>query len=116
MDEQDKLQEMRAQVLKEDTALNAQQAEIKKLDAEQAQKRETLDPADPAAKEAFLGEVAKRDQLADAYNERARALVEQSKSLEEQRTAWLARCQRNYDEMDEAAILRERKRAAGAPK
>ena len=116
MDEQDKLKEIRAQVLKEDAALNAQQAEIKKLDAEHAQRRATIDPEDAPAKEAFLAEVAKRDQVANDYNTRSRALNEQSKALVDRRAAWLARCDKPFDEYDEVVIRKERQRAAGAAK
>jgi len=117
MDEKDRLQEVRARVLLEDTALNSQLAEIRTLDAEQAQKRAALDPADLAGQQALLAELAKRDELASAYNARSRVLAEQAKSHEERRAAFLARCEsRNYDELDEAAIMRERKRAAGSAK
>lgn len=112
LDERDRLQETRAQVLKEDAALNAQRAEIQRLDVEQAQKREALNPEDAAAKEAFSAEVAKRNQIVEDYKSRSLALVDQSKSLDERRAAWLGRCDRPYDEMDEAVIVRERKRAA----
>lgn len=112
LDERDRLQEVRAQVMKEDAALNTQRAQIQKLDAEQALKREALSPDDAAAREAFSAEVAKRNQLFEDYRSRSLALVDQSKSLEERRTAWLGRCDRPYDEMDEAVILRDRKRAA----
>jgi hypothetical protein len=116
LDERDRLQEVRAQVLKEDAALNARRAEIQKLDAEQAQKRETLAPDDAAGREAFSAEVAKRNQAFEEYRSRSLALVDQSKSLDERRAAWLARCDRPYDEVDEAVILRDRKRAAGTAK
>ena len=116
LDEKDKLQQLRTQVLKEDAALTAQRGEIQKLDADQAQRRAALDPADTAGAEALLAEIGKRDQLAGDYNTRSRALNEQSKALDDRRTAWLARCDRPYDEYDEAVILKERKRAAGAAK
>jgi small-conductance mechanosensitive channel len=117
LDERDKLQEVRARVLKEDAALNAQRAEIQKLDAEQAQKREALlTTEDAAAREAFSAEVAKRNQMVEDYKSRSLALVEQSKALDERRAAWLGRCDRPFDEMDEAVIMRERKRAAGTAK
>lgn len=116
MDEQDKLKEIRAQVLKEDAALNAQQAEIQKLDAEHAKRRDSLNPEDAAAKEALLGDVAKRVELASDYNTRSRALNEQSKALVDRRAAWLARCDKPFDEYDEAVIRKERQRAAGAAK
>jgi FtsZ-binding cell division protein ZapB len=65
-----------------------------------------------------LKEAAKRrDAAAAAYNERLKALRERSAALETQRQGWVDRCTtRGYDEMDEAVIMLERKRAAGAKK
>ena len=117
MDERDRLQEVRQQVQRDNTALNAQQADIKKLDAEIDQKRVGLDPADAAGQQVLVAEVARRDEQVTAFNAQLRSLNEQSRSLDERRTAWLAKCDgRNFDELDEAAIMRERKRAAGSAK
>jgi FtsZ-binding cell division protein ZapB len=65
-----------------------------------------------------LKEVAtRRDAAADAYNARLKALRERSAALEAQRKGWVERCTtKGYDEMDEAVILLERKRAAGTKK
>lgn len=117
MDEHDRLQEVRNQVQRENTALNAQQADIRKLDTELAHRRAGLDPADAAGQEALVADFARRDEQVTAFNAQLRSLNEQNRSLEERRTAWLAKCDgRNFDEMDEAAIIRERKRAAGSAK
>ena len=117
MDERDRLQEIRNQVQRENTALNTQQADIRKLDAEIDQKRVGLDPADTAGQQLLVADVARRDEQVTAFNAQLRSLNEQNRSLEERRTAWLAKCDgRNFDELDEAAIMRERKRAAGSAK
>ena len=117
MNEQDRLAQISTQVQKDQLALDGQLAEIKKVDAELASKRDALDPTDAAGKQAITEEVARRDDLAEAYNTRLRALREQGKTFEETRAAWVQRCTtRDYDEMDEAAIMRERKKAAGAAK
>ena len=117
MDERDRLQEIRNQVQRENTALNTQQADIRKLDAEIEQKRVGLDPADTAGQQLLVADVARRDEQVTAFNAQLRSLNEQNRSLEERRTAWLAKCDgRNFDELDEAAIIRERKRAAGSAK
>jgi hypothetical protein len=117
MDERDRLQEIRNQVQRENTALNTQQADIRKLDAEIDQKRVGLDPADTAGQQLLVADVARRDEQVTAFNAQLRSLNEQNRSLEERRTAWLAKCDgRNFDELDEAAIIRERKRAAGSAK
>lgn len=117
MDENDRLQEVRQQVQRVNTALDAQQADIKKLDAEIEQKRVGLDPADAAGQQALVAEFARRDEHVTAFNAQLRSLNEQTRSLDERRTAWLAKCDgRNFDELDQAAIMRERKRAAGSAK
>jgi chromosome segregation ATPase len=117
MDERDRMQDVRQQVQRENTALDAQQADIKKADADIAQKRAGLDPADAAAQQALAADVARRDEQVNAFNSQLRSLNEQTRSLDERRTAWLAKCDgRNFDELDEAAIMRERKRAAGSAK
>ncbi len=117
MDENDRLQEVRQQVQRVNTALDAQQADIRKLDAEIEQKRVGLDPADAAGQQGLVAEFARRDEQVTAFNAQLRSLNEQTRSLEERRTAWLAKCDgRNFDELDEAAIIRERKRAAGSAK
>jgi len=117
MDERDRLQEVRNQVQRENTSLNTQQVDIRKLDAEIEQKRVGLDPADAAGQQLLVADVARRDEQVTAFNAQLRSLNEQNRSLEERRTAWLAKCDgRNFDELDEAAIMRERKRAAGSAK
>ena len=117
MNEQDRLAQISTQVQKEQVALDGQLAEVKKMDADLARKRDALDPADAAGKQALTEEEAKRDGVAETYNTRLRALREQGKAFDEGRAAWVQRCTtRDYDELDEAAIMRERKKAAGATK
>ena len=61
--------------------------------------------------------MAKRDLEADAYNTRLAALREQATGFDTSRQAWVERCtKKNFDEMDEAAIKKERAQAARASK
>ena len=62
-------------------------------------------------------EATKRDEAADAYNARLAALRDQVARFDTSRQAWVERCtKKNFDEMDEAAIKKERAQAARAPK
>ena len=113
MNEQDRLQQIRSKVEQEQSALDRQKAEVQALDAELQSKSAALDPADEVGKKALEGDVAKRDQVADAYNARVVALREQGQAFDTGRQAWVERCtKKDFDEMDEAAIKKERQQAA----
>lgn len=115
MDQQDRLTVMREKVLKEQTSLDQQRAEVKSMDAELERKRAALDPADAAAKQALQDEETRRNQLGDIYNARLPGLKEQGATLDKERQNWVERCaDKDFDEIDEAAIKRERQRAAKA--
>jgi hypothetical protein len=115
MDQQDRLMVMRENVLKEQTSLDQQRAEVKSMDAELERKRAALDPADAVAKQALQDEEARRNQLGDAYNARLPGLKEQGATLDRERQSWVERCaDKDFDELDELAIKRERQRAAKA--
>lgn len=115
MDQQDRLMAMRENVLKEQTSLDQQRAEVKSMDAELERKRAALDPADAVAKQALQDEEARRNQLGDTYNARLPGLKEQGANLDKERQSWVERCaDKDFDEIDEAAIKRERQRAAKA--
>ena len=115
MDQQDRLMVMRENVLKEQTSLDQQRAEVKSMDAELERKRAALDPADAVAKQALQDEEARRNQLGDTYNARLPGLKEQGATLDRERQSWVERCaDKDFDEIDEAAIKRERQRAAKA--
>ncbi|HVF15267.1 MAG TPA: hypothetical protein VNA21_00080 [Steroidobacteraceae bacterium] len=115
MDQQDRLMVMRENVLKEQTSLDQQRAEVKSMDAELERKRAALDPADATAKQALQDEETRRNQLGDVYNARLPGLKEKGATLDKERQSWVERCaDKDYDEMDEAAIKRERQRAAKA--
>lgn len=115
MDQQDRLAAMRASVLKEQASLDQQRAEVARMDAELERKRASLDPADDAAKQALVDEEGRRNVVAEAHNKRLPGLKEQSSTLERERQSWVERCaNRDFDEMDEFAIKRERQRAAKA--
>ena len=115
MDQQDRLTAMRAQVLQQQSALDQQRGEVARLDAELERKRSTLDPADAAAKQALDDEEARRNQMGEAYNARLPAFREQGSTLEKERQSWVDRCaNKDFDEIDEFAIKRERQRAAKA--
>jgi hypothetical protein len=117
MEEQDRLAQMSSTVKKDQDALDAQLAEVKKMDAELARKREALAPEDAAGRQVIVDDEAKRDAVAETYNSKLRSLREQAKTFDDGRTAWVAKCTtRDYDEMDEAAINKERRQRAAASK
>lgn len=115
MDQQDRLTLMRESVLKEQTSLDQQRAEVKSMDAELERKRAALDPADAVGKQALQDEEARRNQLGETYNARLPGLKEQGATLDKERQSWVERCaNKDFDELDELAIKRERQRAAKA--
>lgn len=115
MDQQDRLLTMRQSVLKEQTALDQQRADVVRMDAELGGKRAALDPADAAGKQALSDEESRRNAVGDAYNARLPTLKEQGAALDKERQTWVERCaDKDFDELDEAAIKRERQRAAKA--
>lgn len=115
MDQQDRLLTMREGVLKEQTQLDQQRAEVKRMDAELELKRAALDPADAVGKQALTDEEDRRNKVGEAYNARLPGLKEQGATLDKERQSWVERCaDKDYDELDEAAIKRERQRAAKA--
>jgi hypothetical protein len=117
MNEQDRLQVIRTKVDQEQAALDQQKARVQAMDADRQKRAAALDPADEAGRKAIEDEVAKRDQEADAYNARLAALREQVAGFDTSRQAWVERCtKKDFDEMDEAAIRKERAQAARAPK
>lgn len=117
MNEQDRLQAIRTKVDQEQAALDQQKGRVQAMDADRQRRAAALDPADEAGRKAIEDEVAKRDQEADAYNARLAALREQVAGFDTGRQAWVERCtKKDFDEMDEAAIRKERAQAARAPK
>ena len=115
MDQQDRLTAMRASVLKEQASLDQQRAEVARMDAELERKRASLDPADDAAKQALVDEEGRRNVVGEAYNARLPALKERGSTLDKERQTWVEQCaNKDFDERDEFAILRERKAAAKA--
>ena len=116
MDQQDRLMVMRESVLKEQTSLDQQRAEVKSMDAELDRKRAALDPADAVGKQALQDEEARRNQVGDTYNARLPSLREQGATLDKERQNWVERCaDKAFDERDEIAIKRERAaKATGA--
>jgi hypothetical protein len=115
MDQQDRVTAMREKVVREEALLDKQRAEIARIDIDLANKRAALDPADAAAKEALAADEEKRNQAADAYNARIPLLREQANAVNIERQSWAERCaDKNFDEIDEYAIKRERQQAAKA--
>ena len=115
MDQQDRLVAMRESVLKEQASLDQQRAEVARMDAELERKRASLDPADDAAKQALVDEEGRRNVVGEAYNARLPALKERGSMLDKERQTWVEQCaNKDFDERDEFAILRERKAAAKA--
>ena len=117
MNEQDGLQATRTKIDQEQGALDRQKGQVQAMDAALQKKVAALDPADEAGRKALEDEATKRDDAADAYNARLAGLREQVARFDTSRQAWVERCtKRNFDEMDEAAIKKERAQAARAPK
>jgi hypothetical protein len=117
MTEQDRLKAIRTKVDQEQAALDQQKARVQAMDADRQKRAAALDPADEAGRKAIEDEVARRDQEADAYNARLATLREQVAGFDTGRQAWVERCtKKDFDEMDEAAIKKERAQAARAPK
>jgi hypothetical protein len=117
MDEQDRLQADRATIDREDAELGQLKTRIQAMDTERQQRGAALDPADEAGRQAIAAEAAQRDQEADIYNARLATLRERAAAYGTGRQAWVERCtSRNFDEMDEAAVRKERAQAARARK
>jgi len=117
MNEQDRLQVIRTKVDQEQAALDQQKVRVQAMDADRQKRAAVLDPADEAGRKAIEDEVARRDQEADAYNARLAVLREQVAGFDTSRQAWVERCtKKDFDEMDEAVIKKERAQAARAPK
>jgi uncharacterized coiled-coil protein SlyX len=115
LDERDAIAAERAAVQKENAALGALQGDIKRGETTIAERRATLDPADAAAATALQADIARHDEGVEQFNSRLRALKEKNQALETRRAAYVQRCEtRPYDEMDEAAIIRDRRKAAQA--
>ena len=117
MNEQDRLQATRTRIDQEEAALEQQKSRVQAMDADREKRAAALDPADEAGRKALDDEVAKRDQEADVYNARLAALREQVAGFDTGRQAWIERCtKKDFDEMDEAAIKKERAQAARSTK
>ena len=113
MNEQDRLKEARTRFDQEQVALDQQRDQVKALDAELKKKIAAFDPAVEGAKKALEDEAAKFDDAADAYNARLKALRDKSQAHNTEQQAWVEKCaNRNFDEMDEAVIKKERRLAA----
>ncbi|MGB2817670.1 MAG: hypothetical protein WBA53_15665 [Burkholderiaceae bacterium] len=113
MNEQDRLKEARTRVEQEQVALDQQRDQVKALDGELKKKIAAFDPAVEGAKKALEDEATKLDDATDAYNARLKALREKSQAHNTEQQAWVEKCaNRNFDEMDEAAIKKERRLAA----
>lgn len=116
MDQQDRINVMREKVLQQQASLDQQRAEVARLDSELARKRTAAEPLDEAGTKALNDEEGRRNEVSDAYNARLPGLKEQASTLERERQGWVERCSgKDFDELDELAIKRERQRAAGAP-
>jgi SMC interacting uncharacterized protein involved in chromosome segregation len=113
MNEQDRLKDARTRFDQEQVALDQQREQVKALDAELKKKIAAFDPAVEGAKKALEDEATKLDDATDAYNARLRALREKSQAHNTEQQAWVEKCaNRNFDEMDEAVIKKERRLAA----
>lgn len=113
MNEQDRLKDIRTKIEQDEAGLDKLKAQVQAADSELQKKVAALDPADVGARKALEEEGAKRDQAADDYNARLGKLREQAKGYETSRQSWVDSCtKKDFDEMDEAAIKKERQQAA----
>jgi septal ring factor EnvC (AmiA/AmiB activator) len=86
-------------------ALEADKAEITRLDAARKDKLATLDRSSAEAVSAYNAEGQVLDQLIDAYNARTPAFNAKVDALQTEREGFAKGCDnRNYDEKDETAI------------
>jgi hypothetical protein len=114
MDDEDRVRQGAAKVKLDEASLESTRAEVERIDEDIARRLAALDPADTTTRQALSEEENRRNELADGYNARLRALREEAAQLTAQRNAWAQRCtNKDYDERDEIAIKRERQRAAG---
>ena len=115
MDQEDKVKSMRDQLVKEQATLDQQRNEVGRMDAELEKRRAALDPADVEGTKALADEEARRNAVSDAFNARLPPLRELNANYNQQRQSWVDSCaNKDYDANDEAAIKRERQRAAKA--
>ena len=115
LDERDQIQAQRARIQTENAALAQQRTDFSQREADLTQRRTAQDPADAAAVQALLADIAEHDKRVDDFNARLKALRENNQALETQRAAYVQRCEtRPYDERDEAVIIRDRRNAAAA--
>lgn len=115
LDERDAIAAERTKVQRENAALGTLQGDLKRGETAIAERRTALDPADTAAAAALQTDIEKHDAVVEQFNTRLRALREQNQALETRRAAFVQKCEtRPYDEMDEAAIIRDRRKAAQA--
>lgn len=113
MDEQDRLKESRSKIDQEQAALDQLKAQVEAADADLRKRIAALDPADVGARKSLEEDGAKRDKDVEDYNARLNALREQGKGFDASRQAWVENCtKKGFDEMDEAAIKKERQQAA----
>jgi hypothetical protein len=75
--------------------------------------RAALDPADAEGAKVLDAEEAKRNTASEAFNAKLPAIRELNANYTQERQSWVERCaDKDYDANDEAAIKRERQRAA----
>jgi hypothetical protein len=117
MNEQDRLQAIRTRIQQDSAELDRRKASVLASDEDLKKKAAALDPADEAGRKALEDEAVKHDQGVDAYNAKVAELRQQGQSYDTGRAAWAQKCaDRNFDELDEAAIKKERAQAARAAK
>lgn len=115
MNLQDQVKAMREDLLKQQASLEEQRKEVGRMDVELERQRAALDPADAVAAQALAEAEAKRNVVSDAFNARLPTARDLNTSYNGERHRWVEQCaDKDYDANDEAAIKRERQRAAKA--
>ena len=117
MNETDRLQGMRAKFEQEQAELDRQKAQVQAMDAELQKDIAAFDGADEGARKKLEDKGNERDQAADRYNASLAGFRERGQTYNTAREQWAERCtKKDYDELDEAAIKKERQQAARAKK
>lgn len=114
MNQRDDIQKRTADAAGEQNALNALRDKVRASGAALEEARATVDPKNAEAVAVFTKMATDHDAGVDEYNARVRAFNATIARLDADRGAYRNDCaDRPYSEMDEGAIMKERRQAAG---
>lgn len=114
MERRDDVQKRLAEAGAEQRALDGLREKARTAGTALEDARQKLTPTKEDEMAAFRKQAEEADALVDEYNARVRAFNERATKLEAERVAYLNDCaNKPYNEMDEGAIMKERRQAAG---